>query len=235
MKTSIHFTLALPLLILFGGCTSSDYASQRRRDALDIFTLTIGAGSGLKARVGPIQPALFQTADMSGLRAGQWLANGNLLTDNNDATGPFPILTKPQYGDVFVRESFTKGDHKVSHFRPSEVIPYSRPHTTFWGSAFGHEIFSHGPDSISHARGKDIFATSPYPFYIHGQPASYYTQIEVAGGLGMALRLGFNVGELVDFIIGFSGADLYRDDYIPAAAEPLEQAPRGRRKPMTSP
>ena len=228
MKASLHVTLVLPILILLGGCASSEFMTHRGRDAADIFTLTIGAGSGLKARVGPIQPGIFQTADMAGLRAGQWLSNGNLLTANNDVAGPLPVLTKPRYKDPLVTHVFTQGEHRVSDYRTPEVTPYSRPHTTFWESAFGHNVFSHGPGSISRARGKDIFAMSPFPFYTHGAPASYYTQVEVAGGLGMAIRIGFNPGELVDFVAGFTGADLFGDDRSHAQQEALGSAPRGQ-------
>ncbi|MCU0612913.1 MAG: hypothetical protein MUE60_14135 [Candidatus Eisenbacteria bacterium] len=40
----------------------------------------------------------------------------------------------------------------------------------------------------------------------------FYTQIEVAAGLGPSLRVGFNPGELLDFLFGLSGADLFGDD-----------------------
>ena len=40
----------------------------------------------------------------------------------------------------------------------------------------------------------------------------YLTQIEVAAGLGGTLRLGFNPGELLDFILGFTTIDIFNDD-----------------------
>ena len=220
MKGPLKIVLPAVVLTMLSGCASSDFMAQRGRDAADIFTLTIGAGSGLKVRVGPIQPAIFQTADMAGLRAGQWLSNGNMLTDNNDASSLLPIIQKPRYSDPVVEHVFSRGRHKVSDYRTEKVIPHSRPQPTFWDSAFGHEIFSHGPGSMSRRRGKDIHAVSPYPFYTRGEPASYYTQIEVAGGLGLAIRLGFNPGELVDFIVGFSGGDLFGDDANPPPPGP---------------
>ena len=36
--------------------------------------------------------------------------------------------------------------------------------------------------------------------------------MEVAAGLVGGIRLGFNPGELLDFIMGFLGLDLYGDD-----------------------
>jgi hypothetical protein len=49
----------------------------------------------------------------------------------------------------------------------------------------------------------------------HGEvkcPPSYFTQIEVTAGLGGGSRLGFNPGELLDFILGWVGFDIYGDD-----------------------
>lgn len=42
--------------------------------------------------------------------------------------------------------------------------------------------------------------------------ASYYTQIEVAGGLLKTLRLGVNPGEAIDFLLGWVRIDLFDDD-----------------------
>jgi hypothetical protein len=56
-----------------------------------------------------------------------------------------------------------------------------------------------------------------YPFYIDWfgntprRPQSF-TQIEAAVGLGPTLRLGFNPGELLDFILGWFHIDIYNDD-----------------------
>jgi len=77
---------------------------------------------------------------------------------------------------------------------------------------FGLEGFSHGVGSISSFRRKDIIARSPFPFVVLGDSAPYYTQIEAAGGLLLTLRLGFNPGELVDFVLGWLFLDIYSDD-----------------------
>ena len=59
------------------------------------------------------------------------------------------------------------------------------------------------------AEGGDI------PFVMVAEPPgcpSYYTQIEVAGGLLLNVRLGFNPGELLDFILGWGTIDIFGDD-----------------------
>jgi len=40
----------------------------------------------------------------------------------------------------------------------------------------------------------------------------YFTQLEVVCGLGPSIRLGFNPGELLDFILGWATIDIYNDD-----------------------
>ncbi len=42
--------------------------------------------------------------------------------------------------------------------------------------------------------------------------SSYYTQIECIIGIGPTLRVGFNPGELFDFVLGFVGIDFFNDD-----------------------
>jgi hypothetical protein len=44
------------------------------------------------------------------------------------------------------------------------------------------------------------------------QQAAYFSECEVAVGLFGGLRLGFNPGELLDFILGWTTLDLYDDD-----------------------
>ena len=41
----------------------------------------------------------------------------------------------------------------------------------------------------------------------------YYTDIQIALGIGYGARLGFNPGELVDLLLGCIGIDIYKDDY----------------------
>lgn len=40
----------------------------------------------------------------------------------------------------------------------------------------------------------------------------YYTQVEILAGIGGGIRLGFNIGELVDFLLGWTTIDIYGDD-----------------------
>ena len=79
---------------------------------------------------------------------------------------------------------------------------------------------SYGPRKFL-SRGKGINSSGYFIITIpHDLPwdhfannkAPYYTQIEVAVGIHGTLRLGFNPGELLDFILGWITIDIYNDD-----------------------
>ena len=63
-------------------------------------------------------------------------------------------------------------------------------------------------------RGKAFVASTHryVPFVATADQAEYYTQIEAVIALGVSIRLGFNPGELMDFILGWTTIDIYGDD-----------------------
>ncbi len=67
---------------------------------------------------------------------------------------------------------------------------------------FGFEKFESN-NKVVVERHKDIQAAKRVPFVslTSREYAHYYTAVEVAVGLGGTLRLGFNAGELIDFIL----------------------------------
>ena len=61
----------------------------------------------------------------------------------------------------------------------------------------------------------------------------YYTHIEAVAALGPSVRLGFNPGELLDFLLGFAKVDIADDD---TAAQLREKArPRPKAYPECAP
>lgn len=69
-------------------------------------------------------------------------------------------------------------------------------------------------------QGRPKWAGGEGPFYqpvlIHDNKHAmqYLTQLELAGGLGVTLRLGINPGEIIDFFAGIFGFDIYLDDDV---------------------
>ena len=92
-----------------------------------------------------------------------------------------------------------------------------------------------GVENITGNERKDaVESTMVIPFIYGGNffsvppdlPAYYYCQIEAVATLGMSLRLGFNPGELLDFLLGFSTIDIFGDDI--AAKERKKAAEKSR-------
>ena len=68
--------IRLAIFILIAACLvgcSTPYMINRRRDAADIFTATLGIGLGAKVRVGPANVGLFIGNDLMGHRGGDSL------------------------------------------------------------------------------------------------------------------------------------------------------------------
>jgi hypothetical protein len=52
----------------------------------------------------------------------------------------------------------------------------------------------------------------PFVYNLQSPNPAYYSQIEIAGGILGTIRIGFNPGELLDFILGWMNIDIYNDD-----------------------
>lgn len=241
MKTILIILLAG---ILSTSCSSTSYMAARGRDAADMFTLTLGVGTGVKLRAGPLNIAAEQNSDLIGIRAGVFFWDGNGLVLNDEFYLPIPI------NPVFpIREKYTRRrrrrsshTHNSRHINPYNAKPkpsitkenmrrwkenekkleagYKEPpelddwqkRPTKWSNMFGDEGFSHGVGSISDRRNKDITARSPFPFIAKGAKAPFYTEVEVMVGFIFSVHAGVNLGEILDFILGWTGIDIYNDD-----------------------
>ena len=181
MKNILHLFLLLGLAGIFAGC-ATPYMVDRGRDAADIFTATVGEGSGVKARVGPFTTGLFRNSDKAGLRGGSFFSSTeNFQEAPRDRTSLIP------YGDycvvLFVNDDFRATPEHSARHKSYQALSFAPFISWIDQPAF------------------DTIAKWPY-----------YTQIEVAVGFGGTLRLGFNPGELLDFFIGLTTVDIFNDD-----------------------
>ncbi len=70
-------------------------------------------------------------------------------------------------------------------------------------------------EGVASLRHKEFSVGSFIPFtslYCESFSLTHLTQVEAAAGLFGTLRLGFNPGELLDFILGWTTIDIYNDD-----------------------
>ena len=177
MKKTIQLICFIMIGSVMGGCMHKGYFVDRGRDALDIFSATIGVGAGAKARVGPLTAGLIVNTNCAGLLG----------------------------GEIFSSEAF-KSDIDGKPLRGGEIIVLA-------GGDFGNR------SELAKSRNKDyeafVFILTALPGAPDVQPKynpSYFTQIEVVAGLGGTIRLGFNPGELLDFILGWVTIDIFNDD-----------------------
>jgi hypothetical protein len=104
--------------------------------------------------------------------------------------------------------------------------------------SFGAEVSNSG--GAAEARGKQFSTMGVfipqgwwYTDKIGELPAHYHTQIEAVAGLGLVFRVGFNPGELADFLLGWTTLDLFQDDTAArkkkrAAGKPADKAAPSR-------
>jgi len=104
------------------GCSTPGYLADRGRDLADVATLTLGTGAGAKVRVGPLQAAAFSNSDLVGLRASQFLVDGNGLVFNDERYGFLPFREE---GAWFGNEAFNHGLNSVSTRRGKQVLARS--------------------------------------------------------------------------------------------------------------
>lgn len=198
--------LVVAVVVCMTGCSSSAYLTDRGRDAADILTLTAGVGFGVRARVGPLHTGLIANYDAAGLRAGDLAVfagepKGRRFFDMEFPwPGPFGSWSDEwAFGGVgsFVELCWT------------EDVPMLR------GKVYetGNMTWSRGVGTSESWRWVPLVTSGLRTSESWGGGFhSYWTQVEVSGGLIGTLRVGVNPGELVDFLLGWATLDLYSDD-----------------------
>ena len=184
--------ILLGLALISAGCVSPrGYLLDRWADTKDIFTASVGTGGGARARAGPLNAGLFLNRDRAGLRGGECfrLSDGPLV--GGDSDGVLLLF----YGDQF--------DLRHPPVAPSKSTSH-RPRYQLVGDILAerNKCFRSGI----------IPLPSPLTLFELPKTPYYYTQLEVAVGVGGTLRLGFNPGELLDFLFGWTTLDIFRDD-----------------------
>ena len=181
----MRFMVLLVSLITATGCSANGFSADRWRDVADIFTLTTGPAIGSGARVGPLHAGFGIIMDFYGLRGGGF---GTMPWD--------PYWCGTIEGTILSHDTlYFEGDSKL--IREGD-LRYKNYHNQ------GYPLISYVDiDDNEHYKKSREHMPSILP---------YYTQLEVFGGALWGLRIGFNPGELVDFILGWFGLDIFKDD-----------------------
>ncbi len=134
------------------------------------------------------------------------------------ATGGLGGGAKAQLGPVNLGLPLCVAEHEYG-LRGGTLIASDMFSYDLWLLVLGTELFVLEKDD----RDKSfVVATfNPDGPRLEGTPA-LFTQIELLAGLGLTVRLGFNPGELLDFLLGWTTLDLYGDD-SPQPQKPIHK------------
>ena len=175
----------------------------------------------------------------TGCTTGYWVDRGRDAADVFTVTGGYGAGLKAQGGPVhaglyggFGSKGLRGGRtlDKVLRNQPladlnKNLVPNSQDYTVL---LWGEEKLD---DSRLHYRGKNFHSLPFFPFLQYSNSLPHYTQCDITIGLGFSARLGFNPGELIDLLLGFTGIDIYSDDLERRKEQKIEQADAGSVEP----
>jgi hypothetical protein len=135
-------------------------------------------------------------------------------------------------GVLYQQEHFGVRNGEVYSAENSDEYREHKP----WDEAYLFmiaEASNHGP--VARDRGKDCQTSGflvPLGWWETDDfchlPPNYFTQVEAVVGLGVGFRLGFNPGELLDFLLGWTTLDIFRDDLGKTSTRPPPKTARYR-------
>jgi hypothetical protein len=187
MKTIIQIILLIFISSLGLGCTTP-YMVNRGRDAVDIVTVQVGYGGGAKARVGFLQLGCLVDIGLGGIRGGAFQGKNEFWPIGFDTPSKLDL-------NFFCFGTETFGGNKLSNHRGKSYV-------------CRQTIVPVLLNPESDIKFRDFSEKMEMKY----NPWSYYTQIEAVVAIGPSIRLGFNPGELLDFILGWTTIDIFNDD-----------------------
>ena len=196
MRTLRLLLLCALLVSINVGCTGIGYVADRGRDLGDVFTMTLGYGAGAKARLGGVQVGVLGMNTLVGVQGGDG------ITADRAWHGVLYEPANMEYNwGVFGFEGFSGQEYAFQRGKA-----YAAPAIAIfsWPENWREYIARHGDPDMAER-------VPDYPF--NGAP--YFAQIEVVAAAGPAIRLGVNVAEAIDFVLGWTTLDIFADDLAP--------------------
>jgi hypothetical protein len=184
MKPVRRIVLLLPVIAACCcGCATPGYLGDRWRDAGDIFTCSVGGGAGGRLRAGPLHVGVMADIGTMGLRGGSLQAGLGYDAGELEFLGlPLGHVMDLQPKYCFCAEVYEPGSLRGKGYRAFSGLPLVT--TTIY---------------VEEGRVARRF----HP---------YLTQLEFEAGILFVPRIGFNPGELLDFLLGWGGVDIFHDD-----------------------
>jgi hypothetical protein len=191
MKRAQLTRLAVLLLwaVASTGCSSlSGYLVDRGRDAADVLTVSVGVGAIGQIRLGPLPVGILDTSDVVGLRYGETFCrafSGEKAEEHDVLLATIPAAPVTLFGAMVglgIAATWKSYFERLDNYRMYE------------------NNFPLSETQLLRNKGTELLSS----------PNCY--QVEGVIGLGVTLRAGVNTGELLDFILGWSTLDIFKDD-----------------------
>ncbi|MCB1172772.1 MAG: hypothetical protein KDK39_04365 [Leptospiraceae bacterium] len=243
---------AAPGLLLLSGLIhcSTPYLKNRLHDAADIVTIEGQRDSyGAALHAGPLALGVAwksQQYQAIGLRGGEWGAYNSAgftaLAFGSDYFTEQPVDFNQEWKSKLQKSTVDTHESVLERGAGASI-------NLTTNNAIGLETLpiDTAEPSLARQRGKTYRLRLPFgtvqPAYtsktllkddkIEWAPAWFYTRLELQAGAWLGFRAGFNVGELLDFLVGWTTVDLYNDDapYEPDLEERFLNDPRFKNLP----
>ncbi len=208
IRSPVLLLIFLFMSLSSGISCSGHYLRNRADDAADIFTEVTTGSYRLAIQAGPVSiGAHYKSPGKAcGLRGGFFgcyeTASFTALFFGTDYFGAEPFENKlKSAAENKTEEEVTSESEDISPLDLRKKSIYAK-------SPFG---------TISHLHRETPLIQKPTLEFRRERkkrfaPAYHYTRLELIIGLYFGLRLGINIGELADFLVGIAGFDLYGDD-----------------------
>ena len=234
-----EFLAGIIFLLFLSGCSNGkNYWQNRQDDAMDIFTFTVGGGFGGKIQAGPFQVSLHNYRPFAGIQSGEFFiapekhnelfhmdeGNTGVMMLGCDLEICYPSERAALRGKVYGANTAllpvlyldTKGvskkfcnhcyweSRKFLHKQYTEYCRNSSEKNRMDKNEYRRKNFSATKDHVECGGKNELFFKKPYWLF--------YSDINICAALGGGFRIGFNPGEMIDFLLGFGALDMANDD-----------------------
>lgn len=229
LRKTIKIILIFLFIFIFENCAS--YGNHRRRDFQDIVNIGLETPAyGIGVRIGPIPLGFyFEGGESSmgkkdlgtgmGLRGGEWgkyhtqqlvigflggekFHSGDPIVEDGEVQVDMhgiPLVENPRANTKSFKMRY------FSYFQDPVIERQRRKKEEFRRRYLEDLIQKTGRDELKNY----IPERDPKPF---GYPSQFLWQVEIFVGLYGGVRAGLNLAEALDFLLGWVGIDILKDD-----------------------
>jgi len=226
-------TLAVAVAVFLSGCsTGKDYWQNRWDDACDIVTAGIGGGFGAKAYVFGLQVDLYNYSPLAEVRGGEAFVFHKHSEEYHVEEGNIGVPLLGANSEIFYPggRSVKRGKAYCGStpLLPFFILDTEKNSKDYCNTCAWHSKSAFNRKYENRQMSQEEWAKLRRQFYAEfGESPKFggkknlefdrpawcvYTDVNLVAAIGFGFRLGFNVGEFADFLLGWCGVDILKDD-----------------------